>query len=111
MPRPAVRRVLARILGYACAFEPHGNGQPRQGTAIRRAILTALRVAGLEPTDIGVVAAHGRSTVIDDRLEAQAIRDLLGDVPVTAPKSSLGHLGAASGASRRSCACWHFSMG
>ena len=35
-------RVLARILGYAGAFEPRRNGQPRQGTAIRRAILAAL---------------------------------------------------------------------
>ena len=91
-------RVLARILGYASAFEPRRDGQPRQGTAIRRAILAALRAAGLEPADVGFVAAHGRSTVDDDRLEAQAIRDVLGDVPVTAPKSYFGHLGAAAGA-------------
>ena len=33
-----------------------------------------------------------------DRIEAQAIREILGDVPVTAPKSFYGYLGAASGA-------------
>jgi 3-oxoacyl-[acyl-carrier-protein] synthase II len=38
------------------------------------------------------------STDIDDRIEAQAIRKTLGNVPVTAPKSYFGNLGAASGA-------------
>ena len=91
-------RVLARLLGYASAFEPRRAGQARQGTAIRRAILAALQAAGIEPAEVGFVAAHGRSTVDDDRLEAQAIRAVLGDVPVTAPKSYFGHLGAAAGA-------------
>ena len=91
-------RVYARILGCARAFEPHRNGQPCQGTAIRRSILAALEAAGLRPTDVGHVTAHGLSTIDDDRIEAQAIHDVLGDVPVTAPKSYFGHLGAASGA-------------
>ncbi len=38
------------------------------------------------------------STVDDDRAEAQAIRDLLGDAPVTAPKSFFGNIGAGTGA-------------
>ncbi len=91
-------RVLARILGFASVFEPHGNGQPCQGTAIRRAIVAALGAAGLKPTEIGHVVAHGISTIDSDRREAQAIRATLGDVPVTAPKSYFGYLGAASGA-------------
>ena len=91
-------RILARILGYAGVFEPRRNGQPCQGTAIRRAIVAALAAAGLKPADIGHVVAHGLSTIDGDRLEAQAIRDTLGDVPVTAPKSYFGYLGAASGA-------------
>ena len=44
------------------------------------------------------VVAHGLGTIDDDRLEAQAIRDTLGDVPVTAPKSYFGHLATAAGA-------------
>ena len=68
-----------------------------RATAIRRAIVAALRDAGLAPADVGFVVAHGLSTVDDDRIEAQAIRDTLGDVPVTAPKSYFGHLGAAAG--------------
>lgn len=91
-------KVLARLLGYAGVFEPRRKGQPCQGKAIRRAIVAALRAADLQPSDIGFVAAHGISTIDGDRLEAQAIRDTLGDVPVTAPKSYFGHPGAASGA-------------
>jgi 3-oxoacyl-[acyl-carrier-protein] synthase II len=91
-------RPLARVLGFAQGFEPHRRGGPLQGTAIRRAIAGALRSAGLAPADIGHVNAHGQSTTWDDRIEAHAIRDTLGDVPVTAPKSYFGSLGAAGGA-------------
>ena len=91
-------QVHARILGCARTFEPHRSEQPCQGTAIRRSILAALETAGLRPTDVGHVTAHGLSTIDDDRIEAQAIHDVLGDVPVTAPKSYFVHLGAASGA-------------
>ena len=90
--------VVARILGISAAFEPRYEGQPRQGTSIRRAILSALSAAGLKPADLGHVTAHGLGTIDDDRIEAQAIHDTLGDVPVTAPKSYFGYLGAASGA-------------
>ena len=91
-------RVLAHIRGFTAAFEPCHNGQPCQGAAIRRAIRGALDAAKLAATEIGYVIAHGASTVKDDRIEAQAICATLGDVPVTAPKSYFGHLGAAAGA-------------
>jgi 3-oxoacyl-[acyl-carrier-protein] synthase II len=89
--------VLARVLGCAGACEPRAHGQPRQGTALRRAISNALQSAGLDAAEIGFVVAHGAGTVDGDRLEAQAIRDTLGDVPVTAAKSCYGHLGAGAG--------------
>ena len=41
--------------------------------------------------------AHGNSTREDDPIEARAIRETLGDVPVTAPKSYFGNLGQGSG--------------
>ena len=91
-------KALARIVGQACAFEPRRRDEPLRGTAIRAAILGALRDARLEPADVGHVNAHGISTKLDDQLEAQAIRDTLADVPVTAPKSYFGNLAAGSGA-------------
>jgi 3-oxoacyl-[acyl-carrier-protein] synthase II len=90
-------RPLARILGFAAAFEPRANGDRIQGHAIRRALEQVLRETGLRPADIGHVNAHGASTTWDDQIEARAIRDVLGDVPVTAPKSYFGNTGAAGG--------------
>lgn len=91
-------KILGRVLGVASAFEPNRDGQPLAGTAIRAAILGALNDAGLKPDDLGHVNAHGASTRHDDKIEAQAIRATLGDVPVFAPKSYFGNLGAGSGA-------------
>ncbi len=90
--------ILGRVLGFAGAFEPNRNGQPVVGTAIRAAITGALQNAGMTPDDIGHVSAHGASTRHDDRIEAQAIRATLGDVPVFAPKSYFGNLGPGGGA-------------
>ncbi len=90
-------QVQARVLGCASAFEPRRDG-PLRGTAVRASIAGALRESGLTARDIGHVNAHGASTIEQDRAEAQAIRAALGDVPVTAPKSYFGNLGAAGGA-------------
>jgi len=91
-------KIMGRVLGYASAFEPRCNGAPLAGSAIRASIENALRRAQLDAADIGHVNAHGLSTIDDDRAEAQAIRNVLGDVPVTAPKSFFGNLGAGTGA-------------
>jgi len=89
--------ILARVVSWAAAFEPHGD-RPLTGAAIRRAMALALDRAGLGPPSIGHVNAHGLSTPEDDAIEARAIRDVVGDAPVTAPKSYFGNLGAATGA-------------
>lgn len=91
-------KIRGRILGYGNSFEPRSNGKPVEGRATRRAIVSALKMAGVSPRDVGHVNAHGLSTVEDDRAEAQAIRAELGDVPVTAPKSFFGNIGAGAGA-------------
>ncbi len=89
--------LLGRVLGYASAFEPNRPGQPLTGAAIRAAIGRALEDAGLRPDEVGHVNAHGAGTRDDDRIEAQAIRATLGDVPVFAPKSYFGNLGPGGG--------------
>jgi 3-oxoacyl-[acyl-carrier-protein] synthase II len=90
-------RIYARVLGFAATFEPRRDGRPPNGAAIRRAIRQVLDAAGVSAAEIAYVNAHGMSTTLDDRIEAQAIRDTLGDVPVTALKSYFGNLGAAGG--------------
>jgi 3-oxoacyl-[acyl-carrier-protein] synthase II len=89
--------ILARVLGFGRSFQPSGDGGP-SGVGARGAIRGALQAAGLEPRAIGHVNAHAAGMVDADRVEAQALRDCLGDVPVTAPKSYFGTLGAGTGA-------------
>jgi 3-oxoacyl-[acyl-carrier-protein] synthase II len=89
--------ILGRILATAARCEPRARRDGVSGAALRQAIRAAREAAGLEPRDIGHVNAHGLSTIEMDRAEARAIAAELGDVPVTAPKSSFGHLGAGGG--------------
>lgn len=65
----------------------------------RRVMEKAIAAAGLGPKDIGVVHAHATSTPVGDRLEAEAIKAVLGnEVPVTSTKSLTGHLLGGAGA-------------
>ncbi|MDA1050438.1 MAG: beta-ketoacyl-[acyl-carrier-protein] synthase family protein [Planctomycetota bacterium] len=97
----ALRRgatVLATIRGTGDSYEARMTSEPATGNAIRRSIMQALAGAGLERDSVGFVSAYGVSTIHEDPLEAQAIRDCLGDVPVTAFKSYFGNLGSGGGA-------------
>ncbi|MBT2521094.1 beta-ketoacyl synthase [Arthrobacter sp. ISL-28] len=65
----------------------------------RRVMEKALASAGLRGADIGFVHAHATSTPVGDRLEAQAIKAMIGEgVPVTSTKSLTGHLLGGAGA-------------
>jgi 3-oxoacyl-[acyl-carrier-protein] synthase II len=77
---------------HITAPDPNGGGQGR-------AMLAAVRTAGLQTSDVGHVNCHATSTVVGDVGEAAAIRKALGDHPVlTAPKGSMGHLVGGAGA-------------
>jgi 3-oxoacyl-[acyl-carrier-protein] synthase II len=89
--------IQAEILGSGQSFELAQASDFAQGAGLQRAIRGALSASRLAPSDIGHVNAHGLSTIADDRREAAAIRATLGDVPVTAPKSYFGNLGAGGG--------------
>ncbi|GAB4489332.1 MAG: beta-ketoacyl-ACP synthase II [Thermodesulfovibrionales bacterium] len=99
--------VLAELVGYANAADAGHQTQPsRDGE--ERAIRAALASAGVAPSDIGLVFAHGTSTRIGDRIEAESLRSVLGEradhVPVTAVKSMTGHMLAGSSAFEVGCA-------
>lgn len=82
--------ILAEVLACQSAFDT--------GQGMQFALASAVKTAGLNPTELGHVNAHGLSTVEEDRAEAQAIRAALGDVPVTALKSYFGNTGTGGGA-------------
>ncbi|TSA02067.1 MAG: beta-ketoacyl-[acyl-carrier-protein] synthase family protein [Planctomycetaceae bacterium] len=90
-------RIHARILGTASRCESRHNGTPLSGRSLVGVIQAILRNTSLTPNDIGHINAHGASSIEVDRVEAAAIAATLGDIPVTAPKSFFGHLGAGSG--------------
>jgi 3-oxoacyl-[acyl-carrier-protein] synthase II len=90
--------VLARVLAAASRFEPIHHERPAKGVAIRASIIASLEGAKIKPSDVGHVNAHGFGTIPHDRAEANAIQEVLADVPVTAPKSYFGNLGAGAGA-------------
>ena len=103
--------ILASVLGYSSRCEPRPGNVPPQGSAIRAAIGGALRMARRTPADVGHVNAHGLSDTDHDIVEARAIRESLGDVPVTAPKSFFGNLGAAGGATEMAASILALSEG
>ncbi len=92
--------VFGEFLGSGCVAEAEGLLPIRpDGDGLTRAIVLALDEAGLDPSDVGVIVAHGNGTLASDASEAAAIRRIFGVVPppVTAFKWVFGHLLAASG--------------
>lgn len=94
-------RPLAELAGYADNCDASHLTAPDRDTAVA-AIREALRDAGLAPSDVDLVIAHGTATRLNDRTEGQALREIFGDgdafPAITAPKSMLGHSMGASGA-------------
>ncbi len=93
---------LATLGGFGRCFETarptsgvHENGPSVK--AIVRAMRSALEASSLTAAEVDHVNAHGLSTIENDIREAAAILEI-GDLPVTAPKSYFGNLGAGGGA-------------
>jgi act minimal PKS chain-length factor (CLF/KS beta) len=86
------------IAGYAATFDPP-PGSGRAGN-LRRAAQAALDDAGIGPEGVDVVFADAAGVSELDAVEADALRLIFGPcgVPVTAPKTMTGRLGAGGGA-------------
>jgi 3-oxoacyl-[acyl-carrier-protein] synthase II len=89
-------------LGWGATTDAYHLTAPRpNGAGAAECMRRALRSAGLEPSDIGYVNAHGTSTKLGDAAEARAIRTVFGkegSPPVSATKSITGHTLGAAGA-------------
>jgi len=90
--------IRARVLACVTTWQPTAVSDARRSEGLARTIVEALRRAGIAPAELGHVNANGLSTIDDDRLESHALADVVPDVPVFAPKSYFGNLGAAAGA-------------
>jgi 3-oxoacyl-[acyl-carrier-protein] synthase II len=92
--------IYAEVAGYGSTADAYHITAPSEGgEGAIRAMRLALRQAGLEPSDIGYINAHGTSTQHNDRTETQAIKTVFSDAapPVSSTKSMTGHLIGASG--------------
>jgi len=97
------QKALAELVGYACTSEPAGLAYDPSASAAARCMRDALAMAGIEPSAVGLVNAHGAGTVAGDAAEAEALREVFGahleNVAVSATKSMTGDLlGGAGGA-------------
>ena len=90
-------KILGTLMGVANGFEPRVHGT-WTGRGFRAVIRSLLAKTGVRPEEIAHVNASAMGLPEDDRVEAMAIRETLGDVWVTAPKSFFGNLGAGTGA-------------
>jgi 3-oxoacyl-[acyl-carrier-protein] synthase II len=94
-------QILARVIGYGASNDAFHITQPEvNGRGAIEAMEAALRDADLSPSDVGYVNAHGTSTPLNDRIETNAIRRVLGEdgPPVSSCKGAVGHTLGAAGA-------------
>ncbi|MFI5254599.1 MAG: beta-ketoacyl-ACP synthase II [Candidatus Limnocylindrales bacterium] len=94
--------IQAELVGAALTADAYHISAPEPtGRGATRAMTLALQDAGLAPDEIDYIVAHGTSTPLNDVTETRAIKAAFGDhahrVPISSPKSMVGHLLGAAG--------------
>ena len=94
--------IYAELVGYgntADAF--HYTAPEPRGDGMIRVMRAALKDAGIDPQEVKYINAHGTSTVLNDKIESEAIMQVFGNhcknLKISSIKSMIGHLLAASG--------------
>ncbi len=102
-------RIYAEVAGYGATCDAYHITSPAEdGSGAARAMINAIRDAGMKPEDIDYINAHGTSTHHNDLFETKAIKLALGQhayrVKINSTKSMIGHLlGAAGGVEFITC--------
>ena len=96
-------RVYAEVLGYGASNDAHHMLQPDpESGGVVSMMRAALDRAGVDPSQVDYINAHGTGTPLGDLAETQAIKEVFGDhayeMAVSSTKSMLGHMFGAAGA-------------
>jgi 3-oxoacyl-[acyl-carrier-protein] synthase II len=96
-------RIHGEVLGFALTCDAYHQVAPDEtGEAPAMAISLALKDAGIQPSDVDYVNAHGTSTTLNDAGETKALKIAMGEhaykVAISSTKSMIGHLLGAAGA-------------
>lgn len=95
-------KIYAEVIGYGLSGDAYHITAPSEdGEGGERAMRAALKKAGLEPSDVDYINAHGTSTMADV-IELGAVERMMGDaaskLTMSSTKSATGHLLGAAGA-------------
>jgi len=96
-------KIYAEIVGSGMTSDAYHMTAPHpEGIGARKAMMSALKDAGLESNKIDYINTHGTSTSLGDIAETKAIKEVLGEhayeIPVNSTKSMTGHLLGSAGA-------------